>query len=143
VRRLLPHWAARAPDLVALLIPNFNAPLIDSVSAARPGVPYVMTDLADYPPRFWITPGSAQHVVCGTERAVTQAQAMGVPPSRIHRASGMVLHPDFCGPALSDPARELAPLGLDPRRRTGLVMSGGHGAPAIATIARELDDACG
>jgi len=143
MKRLVPHWVTRAPDLVVSLIPHFNRPLIDSVNTALPSVPCltVITDLADYPPHFWIEPArAAQHIVCGTARAVAQAQAMGVPASHIHRVSGMVLHPDFYGPALADPAREHASLGLDPQRRTGIVMFGGHGAPAMATIARELGD---
>jgi UDP-N-acetylglucosamine:LPS N-acetylglucosamine transferase len=124
------------------LIPHFNRPLIESVNAALPDVPFltVMTDLADYPPDFWIVPGSAQHIVCGTDKAVAQARAMGVAEARIHRASGMVLHPDFYGPELVDAAHERDVLGLDPERRTGIVMFGGHGAPAMQTIARQLDD---
>jgi hypothetical protein len=142
VQRLIPHWLDSAPDLVVSLIPNFNRPLIDSLNAALPGVSYltVMTDLADHPPSFWIEPDSAQHVVCGTDRAVAQARSMGVAEARVHRASGMVLHPDFYGPVLANVAAERAVLGLDPKRRTGIVMFGGHGSPAMETIARLLDD---
>lgn len=142
VRRLVPYWRASSADLVVSLIPNFNRPLIDSVNAALPGIPYltVMTDLADHPPNFWIEPDTAQHVVCGTERAVAQARSMGVPEQRVHRASGMVIHPDFYGPMLADAAAVREELGLDPGRRTGIVMFGGHGGPAMETIARQLDD---
>jgi hypothetical protein len=142
VERLMPHWVDGAPDLVVSLIPNFNRPLIESVSLARPGVPYltVMTDLADYPPNFWIEPGTVQHLVCGTARAAEQARAAGVGEERIHRVSGMVLHPDFYGPELVDLSAERESLGLDPTQPVGIVMFGGHGAPAMEAIARELDD---
>jgi hypothetical protein len=142
LQRLIPHWLDSAPDIVVSLIPNFNRPLIDSLNAALPGVPYltVMTDLADHPPSFWIEPDVAQHIVCGTDRAVAQARSMGVAEERIHRASGMVLHPDFYGPVPANVAAERAALGLDPHRRTGIVMFGGHGSPAMETIARQLDD---
>lgn len=142
IQRLIPHWMDTAPDLVVSLIPNFNRPLIDSLGAARPGTPYltVMTDLADFPPNFWIEPGTPQHVACGTERAVSQARSAGIPEARIHRVSGMILHPDFYGPAIADVDGERQALGLDPDRPTGIVMFGGHGAPAMRTIARELDD---
>jgi 1,2-diacylglycerol 3-beta-galactosyltransferase len=142
VGRLMHHWATSAPDLVVSLIPNFNRTLVEGICAVRPGVPYltVMTDLADYPPSFWIEPGAAQHVVCGTGRAVDQARAMGVAEERIHRVSGMVLHPDFYGPQLVELSAEKESLGLDPKQPAGIVMFGGHGAPATETIARELDD---
>lgn len=141
VQRLIPHWLETAPDLVVSLIPNFNRPLIDSLGAALPGTPYltVMTDLADLPPGFWIEPGTPQHLACGTDRAVSQARAAGVPEEQIHRVSGMVLNPDFHAPVVVDVAGERKALGLDADRRTGIVMFGGHGAPAMRTIARELD----
>ena len=142
VERLQQHWLASEPDLVLSLIPNFNLALVDSLNRVLPGVPFVtvMTDLADHPPRFWIEPGTAQHVVCGTARAEAQAQAMGVPPAQVHRVSGMLLHPDFHAPLELDRAAEMQRLGLDPARPTGIVMFGGHGSAAMETIARELDD---
>ena len=47
-------------------------------SGAPAGVPLVtiLTDLADYPPHFWLEP-VPQYIVCGTDRAVEQALAMG------------------------------------------------------------------
>lgn len=142
VERLQQHWLASEPDLVLSLIPNFNLALVDSLNRVLPGVPFVsvMTDLADHPPRFWIEPGTAQHVVCGTARAEAQARAMGVPPLQVHRVSGMLLHPDFHAPLQLDRAAERARLGLDPTRPTGIVMFGGHGSAAMETIARQLDD---
>lgn len=142
VQRLQAYWQRRRPDLVVSLIPNFNRALAESVERSLPGVPFltVMTDLADVPPAFWIEPDTAQHVVCGSARAVAQAQAAGVPAARIHRASGMLLHPDFYEPIALDRARERAALGLDPTRPTGIVMFGGHGSASMKTIAQQLDD---
>jgi UDP-N-acetylglucosamine:LPS N-acetylglucosamine transferase len=142
VRRLLPHWQRSRPDLVVSLIPNFNRALIDSLNRALTGVPFVtvMTDLADFPPHFWTEPDTDQHVICGTERALAQAHAAGCAPHRIHRMSGMVLHPDFHAPLDIDRGRECAALGLDPARPIGVVMFGGHGSAAMRTIAAQLRD---
>ena len=40
------------------VIPHFNRQLHESWAAACPGKPFVtlITDLADFPPRFWIEP---------------------------------------------------------------------------------------
>jgi Glycosyltransferase family 28 C-terminal domain len=142
VRRLAAHWESSAPQLVVSLVPNFNRCLYQSLVLARPGVPYVtvLTDMADFPPHFWIEAGQPQHFVCGTEHARQQALAMGHEPQRVHRASGMILRPDFYEP--QDVTREamLVSLGLDPLRPVGLVMFGGHGARQMLDVARSLPD---
>src|SRR5690606_19236954 len=91
LRRLQSHWARTEPDLVVSLIPNFNRVMYESLVSTLPGVPYVtlLTDLADYPPHFWIEPNVGQHFVCGTEKAVEQARALGHPDTHIHATSGM------------------------------------------------------
>jgi UDP-N-acetylglucosamine:LPS N-acetylglucosamine transferase len=142
LRLLRAHWRRTAPDLVVSLVPNFNRVLYDSVVSAAPGVPYVtvMTDLADYPPHFWIEPGQDQHIVCGTPRAAQQAAAMGYPAQRIHLTSGMIIRPEFYRPPLADRDAERRRLGLDPSRPTGVVMFGGHGSRVMLDIARQLHD---
>ena len=141
-QQLRRHWLRSRPDMVVSLVPNFNRSMYQSLSAALPHAPYVtiLTDLADYPPNFWIEPGQAQHLICGTAKAVEQARAAGYPESRIHATSGMIVRPDFY--RSSDIARgpERFKLGLEPGRVTGLVMFGGHGSAAMQRIARELDD---
>ncbi|MDO9074567.1 MAG: galactosyldiacylglycerol synthase [Rubrivivax sp.] len=139
VQRLARHWAATQPDLVVSLIPNFNRALHDSLALARPGVPFVtvLTDMADHPPNFWIEPGAAQHVVCGTAHAVQQALAAGVPAARVHRSTGMILRPDFHLPPAFDSASDRARLGLDDRP-TGLVLFGGTGSRVMKRIAAAL-----
>lgn len=142
LRLLRDHWRRTAPDLVVSLVPNFNRVLYDSVVSSLPGVPYVtvMTDLADYPPNFWIQPGQEQHVVCGTPRAAQQAAAMGYPDERIHLTSGMIIRPEFYRPPLADRDAERRRLGLDPFRPTGVVMFGGHGSRVMLDIERQLPD---
>jgi len=139
VQRLARHWAATQPDLVVSLIPNFNRALHDSLALARPGVPFVtvLTDMADHPPSFWVEPGTAQHVVCGTAHAAQQALAAGVPAERVHRSSGMILRPDFHLPTATSPASDRARLGLDDRA-TGLVLFGGTGSRVMKRIAAAL-----
>jgi UDP-N-acetylglucosamine:LPS N-acetylglucosamine transferase len=142
LRLLRSHWQRTAPDLVVSLVPNFNRVLYDSVVSSLPGVPYVtvLTDLADHPPNFWIEPGQAQHLVCGTPRAAQQAAAMGYPAGRIHLTSGMILRPEFYLPPPADRDAERRRLGLDPSRPTGVVMFGGHGSRVMLDIERQLRD---
>ena len=140
VQRLARHWQATQPDLVVSLVPNFNRCLHDSLALARPGVPFVtvLTDMADHPPHFWIEPGTAQHVVCGTDHAVAQALAAGCDPRRVHRASGMILRPAFYFGASVNRDAERRRLGLDAHTPTGLVMFGGTGSRAMKRIAARL-----
>jgi UDP-N-acetylglucosamine:LPS N-acetylglucosamine transferase len=142
VKILQQHWARTEPDLVVSLIPNFNRVLYESLAAALPRVPYVtlMTDLADLPPHFWIEPDQHQDLICGTPHAAEQACAAGYPPERVHAVSGMLLRSDFYTEADCDRAEERRQLGLDPDLPTGLVLFGGHGSSAMATIAKGLRD---
>ncbi len=142
VQRLSAHWLATEPDLVVSLIPNFNRALHDSLAISLPGVAFVtvLTDLADHPPNFWMEPGTAQHVVCGCDRAVAQARAAGIDARQIHRTSGMILRPDFYEAVDLDRNEERARLGLDPARATGIVLFGGHGSMAMLDIAQQLRD---
>lgn len=141
VEALKQHWLKTEPDLVVSLVPNFNRSMFDSLAAALPGVPYVtvLTDIADFPPHFWIETDQQQDVICGSPQAVAQALA-AYPPERVHAVSGMLLRPDFYTFAGGDRAEERRQLGLDPDRPTGLVMFGGHGSSAMARIAKALPD---
>ncbi len=146
VRLLIEYWKKTRPDMVVSVVPNFNRAMYESLRAALPKVPYVtiLTDMADFPPHFWIESGQDQYFICGTDRAVEQARALGHRPERILRASGMILRPKFYEPAPIDRAagrdRERARLGLDPSRPTGLVLFGGQGSSVMLDIARELSD---
>jgi 1,2-diacylglycerol 3-beta-galactosyltransferase len=144
VRLLRAFWARSRPDMVISLVPNFNRALAQSLRASLPSVPLVtiLTDLADYPPHFWLEP-EEQHVICGTDYAVRQALAMGHRPEKVHVVSGMILNPDFYEiPALSPAERRAAraALGFNPDLPVGLVLFGGQGAAVMADIAQRLPD---
>ncbi|MEA3141677.1 MAG: hypothetical protein QOK23_3846 [Gammaproteobacteria bacterium] len=142
VSQLRRHWQESKPDLVVSLIPNFNRAMYQALSLARPNVPYatVLTDLADFPPHFWIEPHQAQHLICGTPHAAAQARATAGKLAQVHETSGMIISPNFYRDMQLDRQAEMRKLQLDPQRPTGLVMFGGHGSRAMRGIAKRLDD---
>jgi 1,2-diacylglycerol 3-beta-galactosyltransferase len=137
VALLRTFWTERRPDLVASLAPNFNRALRESLAGDTPFVT-ILTDLADFPPHFWIE-RQPQHFICGTARAVHQARGMGHPACRVIRVSGMILHPRFYEPVDVDRGEERRRLGLKPDTPTGLVLFGGQGSGAMREIANRLD----
>jgi len=142
IGQLRRYWQASGPDMVVSLVPNFNRAMYQALSGAKPGTPYVtiLTDFADLPPHFWIEPRHAQHLICGTPRAVAQAHAAGCQADHIHQTSGMIINPDFYRDLHINRDAEMRKLGLDPNRPTGLVMFGGHGSRVMRGIAKRLDD---
>jgi 1,2-diacylglycerol 3-beta-galactosyltransferase len=139
VRMLRDFWRAGRPDMVVSLIPNFNRALKLSLEAALPGTPLVtiLTDIADYPPRFWIE-RQQQYLICGSDRAVAQARQLGYETSRVWRASGMILNPSFYNPIKADRGAERQRIGLDPQLPVGLVLFGGEGSAVMVEIVRRL-----
>jgi len=139
VRLLKEFWKQGERDLVVSLIPNFNRALYESLRASSPSTPLVtvLTDLADYPPHFWIE-RQDQFFVCGTEKAAEQARALGHPESHIFRTSGMILRPTFYQPVTADRAAERSRLNLDPELPTGLVLFGGQGSSVMPEIAQRV-----
>jgi 1,2-diacylglycerol 3-beta-galactosyltransferase len=142
IRLLRDFWSAGRPDMVVSLIPNFNRALKLSLEAALPGTPLVtiLTDIADYPPHFWIE-RQEQYLICGSDRAAAQARALGHEDRFILRTSGMILNPRFYEPVEVDRSAERQRLGLDPQWPTGLVLFGGEGSAAMLEIARSLEAA--
>lgn len=140
LRMLEEHWREAQPDMVVSFVPHFNRALCESYSRACPGRPFVtvLTDLADYPPHFWIE-RQRQFLVCGTDRAVAQAKSMGHADDRIFRVSGMILNPRFYEAAIENPVAEREGLGLQPNLPTGLVLFGGHGSRAMLQIAERIE----
>jgi 1,2-diacylglycerol 3-beta-galactosyltransferase len=140
VRLLEAHWRETKPDMVVSFVPHFNRALCESYAQVCPGRPFVtvLTDLADYPPHFWIE-RQRQDVVCGTDRAVEQAKELGHSDARIFRVSGMILHPRFYEPPVENPVGERERLGLLPHLPTGLVLFGGHGSRAMLQIAERIE----
>jgi hypothetical protein len=143
VRLLEKFWREKPADLLVSVIPHFNRELCQSWSKMYPGRPFVtlITDLADFPPRFWIEPLIEQYVIAGTERAAEQARALGHNDAHIFRTSGMILRPDFYAPDNSDPIVLRKELGLRPDLTTAIVLFGGHGSKVMYDITRRLDAA--
>ena len=140
------YWAQHPTDLVLSVIPHFNREIAASLPVSNGRrVPFVtlITDLADYPPRFWIERES-EYIIAGTERARQQALAFGHKPDHVFETSGMVLKPKFYEKdsfELTGAERiaERQRLGLDPNCRTGIVLFGGHGANVMVDIAKRID----
>ena len=143
VRLLQDFWKQRPADLLISVIPHFNRELCESWNSVYPGRPFVtlITDLADFPPRFWIEPLKEQYIIAGTERAVAQARSFGHDDAHIFRTSGMILRPDFYHEDETDPVVVRNEIGLRPDLATALVLFGGYGSKAMYEIAERLDAA--
>jgi hypothetical protein len=139
VKLLARFWEEQRPEMVVSLVPNFNRALFESLQRALPGTPLVtvLTDLADYPPHFWIE-NQKQYLICGTERAVAQAKSMGFEAEHVFRTSGMVLRPEFYSQPAIARREKREKLGLDPDRSTGLVLFGSQGSKSMISIAEKL-----
>lgn len=147
VKLLRAYWAQHPADLVLSVIPHFNREIADSLRpvgrrAPGTGTPFVtlITDLADYPPHFWIEPES-EYIIVGTERARQQALTMGHPADHIFQTSGMILKPRFYEKTTVERVTERKRLGLEPDCPTGVVLFGGHGSRMMVDITRKLNEA--
>lgn len=136
------RWSKLQPDLVVSVVPHLNRALYASLRREIPHIPFVtiLTDLADYPPRFWIEP-QQQHFICGTSTAVRQAEQIAPLAERIWPVSGMIVHPKFYESHSIDRAQERLKLGLDPDLPTGLVLFGGYGSRAMLKVAGRIAQA--
>jgi hypothetical protein len=143
VRLLEDFWRQKPADLLVSVIPHFNREICESWTKTYPGRPFVtlITDLADFPPHFWIEPLKEQYVIAGTERAAEQARALGHDDVHIFRTSGMILRPDFYAPDNVDPLAVRKELDLQPALPTAIVLFGGHGSKVMYEIAERLDAA--
>jgi hypothetical protein len=140
--RTLAGWLRQQPRPAAVVsvMPNFNGVMRDAIREAIPGTPLVvvLTDFADFPPRFWIEPG-LDRVVVGTDEARAQALAIGIPWERISRVSGMVMNPRFYragGPSVRGRVR--GELGLGEAAFAVTLLFGGKGSPEMAPLAERL-----
>lgn len=143
VRLLEEFWREHPGDLLVSVIPHFNREISESWNSVYPGRPFVtlITDLADYPPRFWIEPIQEQYVIAGTERAVEQARAFGHDEAHIFQASGMILRPDFYVQDTVDPVALRKELGLQADLPTAIVLFGGHGSKVMLHLTERLNAA--
>ena len=158
VKLLRAYWAQHPADLVLSVIPHFNRAIADSLrpDGARtahthtfaenanvwgtPAFVTLITDLADYPPHFWIERES-EYIIAGTERARQQALTIGHSADHIFQTSGMILKPKFYEKTTVDRVAERKRLGLEADCPTGIVLFGGYGSQVMVDIARQLNDA--
>jgi 1,2-diacylglycerol 3-beta-galactosyltransferase len=156
VNALRTYWAEHPTDLVLSVIPHFNREIAESLqpqaarktakkrdggtSATRTPFVTLITDLADYPPHFWIERES-EYIIAGTERARQQALKIGLPADHIFRTSGMILKPKFYEKTTVDRVAERQKLGLEADCPTGIVLFGGHGSQVMVDITRRLSEA--
>jgi len=136
-------WREKPADLLISVIPHFNSQICESWAKVYPGRPFVtiITDLADFPPRFWIEPIKEQYVIAGTEKAADQARGMGHDEAHIFLTSGMILRPDFYVQDDSDPVALRKEMGLREGLTTAIVLFGGHGSKVMYDITEKLDAA--
>jgi Glycosyltransferase family 28 C-terminal domain len=143
VKLLAKQFREQPADLLVSVIPHFNREIGEAWSSVYPERPFVtiITDLADYPPHFWIERRKEQYVICGTERAVEQARALGKDPSHVFATSGMILRPDFYAPDNTDPVALRRELNLRTDLPTGMMLFGGFGSKVMYEIAERLEAA--
>jgi hypothetical protein len=143
VRLLKKFWEEHPADLLISVIPHFNRQICESWSAVYPGRPFVtlITDLADFPPRFWIEPMKEQFVIGGTQKAAEQARTFGHDEAHIFQTSGMILRPDFYVEEEVDAIELRKELGLRADLPTAIVLFGGHGSKVMYDITERLDAA--
>jgi Glycosyltransferase family 28 C-terminal domain len=140
VNMLCKYWEQHPADMVLSVIPHFNGALRESIGSTMPIAPFVtlLTDLADYPPHFWIERES-EYLICGTDRAQQQAFALGHDRDHVFLASGMVMKPRFYQKRTLNRIEEQKKLGLDPTLATGIVLFGGHGSSTMLDIVKRLN----
>jgi UDP-N-acetylglucosamine:LPS N-acetylglucosamine transferase len=147
VKALRAYWAQHPADLVLSVIPHFNREIAGSLRpvdtktpATRTPFVTLITDLADYPPHFWVEKES-EFVIAGTDRARQQALTMGHAADHVFLTSGMILKPKFYEKTDVDRVAERKRLGLEPDCPTGIVLFGGHGSQVMIDITKKLNDA--
>jgi len=130
IKRLEAHWAETKPDLIVSLVPNFNRVMFNACG----NTPYVtiLTDLADYPPNFWIE-DQPQHIICGTDAAMEQVKAYA-PSAKSYQVSGMIVRPEFYAEK-----HRVKLSWFDSQKPVGIVMFGGAGSTAMLQINKLLD----
>jgi spore coat polysaccharide biosynthesis predicted glycosyltransferase SpsG len=143
VKLLKSFWRTHPADMLISVIPHFNREIAESWERVYPGRPFVtvITDLADFPPRFWMEPVKEQFVIAGTERAVEQARAMGKDDAHVFGVSGMVLRPEFYAESAVDASAVKRELGLREDLPTAMVLFGGFGSKVMYEIVEKLDAA--
>jgi hypothetical protein len=142
-RLLANYWREHPADLLVSVIPHFNREIAESWKSVYPDRPFVtiITDLADFPPHFWIEPIPEQIVVTGSERAEQQARDFGKTEKKLFCASGMILRPEFYAQQRESPLAIRSALGLIANLPTAIVLFGGYGSNVIYDIVQQIDEA--
>jgi hypothetical protein len=143
VKLLANYWREHPAEMLISVIPHFNRQIAESWTSVYPGRPFVtiITDMADFPPRFWVEPSSEQIVVAGSDRAVEQALALGKTERNLFQVSGMILRPEFYEEQRESPAAIRQQLGLDLELPAAIVLFGGYGSNVIYEIVERVDRA--
>jgi len=143
VNLLAQYFRRNDGDLLVSVIPHFNREIAEAWELAHPGKPFatLITDIADFPPHFWIEQAANQYVICGSEKAVEQGRAIGKDAAHIFQTSGMILRPDFYLPENLDPVALREQLGLRPDVATGMLLFGGFGSKVMMKIVEKLEAA--
>jgi Glycosyltransferase family 28 C-terminal domain len=143
VRLLANYWREHPADLLVSVIPHFNREIAESWKSVYPDRPFVtiITDLADFPPHFWIEPIPEQILVTGSERAEQQARDFGKTEKKLFCASGMILRPEFYAEQKESPLAIRSALGLNASLPTAIVLFGGYGSNVIYDIVQQIDEA--
>lgn len=141
-RRMRRYWQPAPPDALVSTIPLFNEILFRSALIDRPATSCITVpvDFEEPTSRYWFTTRVEQHYLCATEGLVRQARAAGVPPDRIHRLPGFIVHPRFYEEDPESAASRLARLNLPADRPLGIVSFGGQGSNQMIEIGRRLGE---
>ncbi|HUL35484.1 MAG TPA: glycosyltransferase [Candidatus Eisenbacteria bacterium] len=143
VKLLADYFRKNDADLLVSVIPHFNREIAEAWKQVHGDRPFatLITDIADFPPHFWIEAVGNQYVICGSEKAVEQARVIGKDAAHIFATSGMILRPDFYAPEAADPVGLRQELGLRPEVTTGMLLFGGFGSKVMLEIVEKLDAA--
>jgi len=143
VKLLAGYFQKSDADLLVSVIPHFNGEIAEAWKRVHPEKPFVtlITDIADFPPHFWIERAENQYMICGSEKAAEQARAIGKDATHIFQTSGMILRPDFYLPDGTDPVTLRQELGLEKELTTGMLLFGGFGSKVMLEIVEQLDAA--
>jgi len=143
VKLLADFFRKSDADLLVSVIPHFNQEIAEAWKLAHPERRFVtlITDIADFPPHFWIEAAENQYVICGSEKAVEQARAIGKDAAHIFHTSGMILRPDFYLLDEPDPVALREELELQIDLPTGMLLFGGFGSKVMLEIVEQLDRA--
>jgi hypothetical protein len=130
VKLLADFFRRSDADLLVSVIPHFNQEIAEAWKLAHPEKPFVtlITDIADFPPHFWIEASENQY-------------AIGKDATHIFQTSGMILRPDFYVPDDSDPLVLRSELGLRGDLTTGMMLFGGFGSKVMLEIVERLGSA--